>query len=250
MGVKTSISLQKLNQLFPSYRFSKIIPTKDGIMDTTYIVQNSKESYILKHYERDIKQKIILDAKLLKQLKGIGLNVSTLLDANDGWYIYTKLKGLKPTQIKTFHIQSLARFLAKMHNYTYKKSLHTKFVKQTEIKSMLYLVKQTNYYKYKKFVKLQDEVFRVDGVIHGDIFKDNTVFDDKKIGIFDFSDSADGSFVFDAGVSLFGFDVRSELFLKLFLKSYNQQTNKKLTLQELKRSKDLASMFYGLKRIF
>ena len=134
MGVKSYISLKELNNIFKSYNFISLIPTSSGIMDTTYIANTQNNSYILKKYERDLKATIISNAKVLHQLKSIGLNVSVLLDAEKNWYIYEKLDGKEPKLIKTTHIQSLARFLAKMHNFTNKKSLEVDFIQKNDIK--------------------------------------------------------------------------------------------------------------------
>ena len=252
MGVKTNITLTKLKHLFPSYDFLEIIPTTTGIMDTTYIINTQTNSYILKRYERDILVKILKSAKFLDELKCVGLNVSTLLEKRDRWYIYSKLKGQEPKQIKTFHIQALARFLSKMHNYTYKKSITNIFVKPKEIEKMLKAIKITKYSLYKKYTSLQKISFKNDGIIHGDIFKDNTVFDNSKIGVFDFSDIGDGSFAFDAGIALFGFGINTKntLLINLFLKGYNQLSIRKITIQELQNNIKLASKFYTLKRVY
>ncbi|WP_294960619.1 phosphotransferase, partial [Sulfurimonas sp.] len=120
MGVKTRISLSELNRIFPAYNFTKIIPTASGIIDTTYIVYAGETDYILKRYERDIPHKIELDIKLLKELKSAGLNVPICLDKNDGWFIYEKLEGKHPINVKSYHIQALGRFMAKMHSETSK----------------------------------------------------------------------------------------------------------------------------------
>jgi len=252
MGVKTHITLIELNNIFKSYNFTSIIPTTTGIMDTTYIVDTLTNSYILKHYERDLKTKVMLDAKLLTELKLARLNVSVLLDAKDGWYIYEKLKGEEPKNIQIYHIQALARFLAKMHNTTIKKSIGVDFVQKNEIKKMLSFTKTKLFYQYKKFESLKTITLKNDGIIHGDIFKDNTVFNEAKIGVFDFSDSSDGSFVFDAGVTLFGFgiDVKNKLFINIFLNTYNQKAIKKLTKKELLKNMEVAYLFYTLKRVF
>ena len=38
----------------------------------------------------------------------------------NGWYIYEKLQGEQPNNVKSYHIQALGRFLAKMHRETSK----------------------------------------------------------------------------------------------------------------------------------
>lgn len=250
MGVKTQIDLDGLNGIFTNHHFTKLLPTKNGIMDTTYIVYEGKNSYILKHYERDDVKKVDLDTDVLKMLKGGGLNVPTLLESKDGWYIYERLRGAMPKQTQLYHIKVLADFLSQMHNATSQKSIGVDFVKKNEIEMMLNVLKRNNFYKYKKFEPLRYMQTTKDGIIHGDIFKDNTVFDANKLGVFDFSDSGDGNFAFDAGITLFGFDVKQRFFMKMFLDVYNQKAVKKLKLEELVYSVELAERFYGLKRSY
>ena len=251
MGVVTKISLDELNALFDSYNFINIIPTTSGIIDTTYIVQTKTKSYILKRYERDIKQKIDEDTKLLKSLKSTGLNVSTCRDKKDDWYLYDKLKGTQPKSIQTFHIQSLARFLAKLHNHTKNSTCRDGIIDKNEIKELLKYVKSNFYSYYKKLSFLQDYKSKNDGLIHGDIFKDNTVFDGNKLGVFDFIDSACGSFTFDVAVVLLSFDAKkhSDYFINIFLNTYNQRAVKKLKKQEIIKYLHIAASFYALNRI-
>ncbi len=251
MGVKTAISLDELNELFDSYRFTSLVETTSGIIDTTYIVFTKKKSYILKKYERAISQKIEEDSKLLDALKSCGLNVPKSIESSHGWYLYEKLEGSQPTHIKSYHIQALARFLAKLHQHTHKKVSHQKMIDQDEIASQLNYAKANFFGYYKKLEFLKQQNHKSDGVIHGDIFKDNTVFNGTKIGVFDFIDSACGNFAFDAAVALVGFDAKKHRssFANLFLSTYNQHAPRKLSKKELLKSIDTACGFYALKRI-
>ena len=252
MGVVTKITLDELNSLFDSYEFIKISPTSSGIIDTTYIVDTKTKSYILKRYERDIEDKIKQDIKLLSKLKLAGLNVSTCRDISDGWYLYDKLRGEEPKVIQTFHIQELARFLAKLHKVTYSKSTPKGFVEKDEISQALKFSKKHffSYYKKLEFLKVYNP--KNDGLIHGDIFKDNTVFDGTKLGVFDFIDAIYGSFYFDAAVVLVAFDAKKHnpYFINLFLNTYNQRAVKKLNKKELVYHLKIVSSFYALKRIY
>ena len=119
MGVKTNITLKEVNLLFPSYDFTKLIPTKTGIIDTTYILYTQTKSYILKKYERDIKEKIKQDRELLILLKSKGLNVSTCRDSFESWYIYERLQGAEVSAVKLFTFKNL---LDSWQNFT---PLHT-----------------------------------------------------------------------------------------------------------------------------
>ncbi|MFA6137897.1 MAG: phosphotransferase [Sulfurimonas sp.] len=251
MGVKTAITLDALNRLFTSYEFTSLVETTSGIIDTTYIVFTKNRSYILKKYERAIAQKIEEDSKLLDALQSFGLNVPKCIESSHGWYLYEKLEGSQPTHIKSYHIQALARFLAKLHQYTYKKVSYQHVIEQDEIASHLNYAKANffSYYKKLQFLKKQNQ--KSDGIIHGDIFKDNTVFLGTKIGVFDFIDSACGNFAFDAAVALVGFDAKKNRssFINLFLGTYNQHSPRKLSKKELLQSIETARGFYALKRI-
>jgi len=251
MGVKTPISLDELNKIFPSFGFIRLTPTVSGIIDTTYVVFTETDSYILKRYEREIPTKIAQDIELLDELKSAELNVPTCIDKNSGWYLYEKLRGEQPKVIKTYHIQELARFLAKLHTNTYKMRCNSNIISQDEISKLLKYTKSNFFGYYKKLVFLKDYSSKKDGLIHGDIFKDNTVFNDTKIGVFDFIDSTCGSFAFDVGVILVAFDAASHnhYFINLFVNTYNQSAPKRLNKKEVLKYLHIASSFYALKRI-
>jgi homoserine kinase type II len=250
MGVKTTTTLDEINKLFKSYNFTKLVPTKDGVMDTTYIIFNSKNSYILKKYERDIKDKIDEDIKLLGQLKSRGLNVPTCLEHKNGWYLYEKLKGDVPKLIKLYNVQALARFIAKLHCATYKTKTSSNFIQNYELTSILSYTKSNFFFYYKKLESLKNYTQKNDGIIHGDIFKDNTVFYKQKIGVFDFIDSGCGEFTFDIAVSLVSFNPSSsKLYINIFLNTYNQYAPKKISKTELLKNINIAKKFYALLRI-
>ena len=252
MGVFTKITLQELNSLFPSYGFTKIIATVSGIIDTTYIVFSEQEGYILKKYERDIPDKISQDTALLKHLNDVGLNVPLCIDKKDDWYLYTKLKGAQPHNVKSYHIQALGRFLASLHRHTSHIKCDSNIKVDKEVLLALKYTKKYHFSYYKKFEFLKDFTHTDNNLIHGDIFKDNTIFDDRKIGVIDFIDSTYGSYSFDAAVALIGFDVRvhHHYLINTFLIAYNQHSSKKLNKKELLANMKTASHFYALKRVY
>ncbi|MDA3908120.1 MAG: phosphotransferase [Sulfurimonas sp.] len=252
MGVKTVISLSELNSLFPSYNFIEILPTASGIIDTTYIVHTKTTGYILKRYERDISDKIAQDARLLSELKSAGLNVPICLDKNEDWYIYEKLEGKHPTNVKSHHIQALGRFMAKMHSQTFKKKCDSNIIIEDEVTQALNYVKANFFGYYKRFEFLKDFTHKHDAIIHGDIFKDNTIFNGKKIGVIDFIDSSCGTFAYDVAVALVGFDAREkdDYYINLFLKNYNQHAPKKLSKKLIKEKIKFAANFFALKRVY
>jgi len=243
MGVKTNISLKKANSLFDGFSFKKLSPTTSGIMDTTYFADN----FILKKYERDVDVK--RDIKLLQTLKNKNLNVPTCKAQNHPFYLYDKLNGSHVKSVKLFHIISLVRFLKEFHNADIETTNYNNIIDKEEINLLLNYTKKHFFY-YKKFLFLKNHNSHVDGVIHGDIFKDNVLFDKHQVKVFDFIDSAKGSFLFDLAVILVGFGVdKSKYYKNISLKVYNQNNNKKYNLKGLENEIKSARAFYALKRI-
>lgn len=252
MGVKTVISLDEINELFPSFKFIKLTPTTSGIIDTTYIAHTKTKDYILKKYERDIGHKITQDIKLLNKLKSAGLNVPICIDQKNDWYIYKKLQGKHPNNVKSYHIQALGRFLAKMHKQTSKIKCDSNIIIEDEVTESLKYAKANFFGYYKKFEFLKNFIHKHDAIIHGDLFKDNTIFDGRHIGVIDFIDSSCGTFAYDVAVALIGFDTRAhhDYFINIFLKSYNQHAPKKLNKSTVIKKMKIAANFFALKRVY
>ena len=246
MGVKTTITLQEARKLFPTYEFKTLQATSNGIMDTTYI----SESYVLKRYERDIKEQIQEDSKFLIKLKSAGLNVPSPLANSKDWYLYERLQGYEPKNSNYFHIQALARFMAKMHSITHKFKCKRKFLEEYNLNAILDFTKKEFFSCYKNLEELKGFTQKNDGLIHGDIFKDNTLFQGSKIGVFDFIDSGCGEFSFDIAVALVAFNPSNRhSYTELFLNTYNQKSPKKISKIALKEKMKKARKLYALLRI-
>ena len=251
MGIKTTLTLQEAQSLFPGYHIERLQETHDGVVDTTYIAYSVQKRYILKRFERATNEEIAQEQALMKFLKGAKMNVPTLLDHNRSWYLYSLLEGSQPSAIGVGHIRALGRFISKMHSHLYAYP-HTQRVLDPEvIDTALQTIKSKHYRYYRTFAYLRSHREPIDGTIHGDIFKDNTVFNGHKMGLFDFIDAGLGSFAFDAAVSLLSFSAprRRKLFCNLFLKRYNQRRNVKLKREEIEGALKVAADFYALKRL-
>ena len=250
MGVKTAIGLQEANALFPAYNFTKITPTKNGIIDTTYILQTDTSAYILKKYERKLGAKLQTDTALLALLSANNLNTPKFLHQNQEWVLYTKLDGKMPTNIQLPHIQTLARFMAKFHNISKSFTHSAPFLASYEIDEMLTFVKKNYFSYYKKLCSLKELHQKEEGFIHGDIFTDNTLFEKNNIAVFDFIDGGLGEFGFDIAVALLSFNPHNRpLHLKSFLQTYNQRAKKKIAYEALQKQLKIAAKFYALLRI-
>jgi len=250
MGVKTPLSLQEAQAIFPEYAIVTLEATTNGIMDTTYIaISGTKQSYILKKYERDLGAKIQADAALLSYLHTQGLNTPLLLAAAPPWYLYTKLSGSSPKHATLSHINALGRFVAHLHNATRTYSTPYDFFDHYPIKTILRGFKKSHFYHYKKFAPLLKHRQTNDGFIHGDLFCDNILFHNNTIAVFDFIDGGNGNFAFDLGVALFACNPHNKKsYTTLLLKAYNQQAKKKIHVKELLQQRQRAQQFYELLR--
>ncbi len=89
------------------------------------------------------------------------------------------------------------------------------------------------------FNKLEDKLLvkLPQGIVHGDVFPDNTLFDNNKlVGLIDFEEFAIDNLLFDVGMTINGFcfdgvDLKNEL-LRAFIRNYNGI--RKLTEEEIK----------------
>lgn len=250
MGVKTPIVLDAVNALFPSYDFRKIMPTKEGIMDTTYIVETKNCAYILKKFERDVQEKLATEKALLALLSDSNLNTPKFVAQNHEWYLYTKLEGKIPQQIGHRQLQTLARFMAEFHNISRNFQDAKSFLSSYNREEMLRFVKKNYFVYYKKFACLQNIKQKNEGFIHGDIFRDNTLFTNNKIAVFDFIDGGLGELSFDVAVALVSFNPHNRpFFTKTFLQSYNQRAKQKISHKELQKQLKTAGKFYALVRL-
>ncbi|WP_297483007.1 phosphotransferase [Sulfurimonas sp.] len=246
MGVKTPLSLQEAQTLFPNYSLTNLQATTNGVIDTTYVT----EKYVLKKYERSIEKRIEEDAKRLEFFSKHQLHVPKLLAKSKEWYLYERLLGESPKSIRYYHIQALARFMAQLHTLTKTQRNSSAFLAQYNIDEYLSFLKKDFFFYYKFLEPLKAFKLPCDGFIHGDIFKDNTLFYREKIAVFDFIDGGCGAFSFDVAVALMAFNpYNKSSFRTLFLQTYNQHSKKKLTHTELQRSLHIATKLYMLLRI-
>jgi len=141
--------------------------------------------------------------------------------------------------------------MAKMHRQTSKIKCESNVIIEDEVTESLNYVKANFFSYYKRFEFLKNFTHNHDAIIHGDIFKDNTIFNGKKIGVIDFIDSSCGTFAYDVAVALVGFDAREhhDYYINLFLKNYNQHAPKKLSKKLVKEKMKTAANFFALKRV-
>jgi len=248
MGVKTTLTLAEANTIFSSFKFIKIKPSTDGIIDTTYSVYDAKQSYILKKFEEATPLQINRQHALLKQLHASHLSVPELLASTAPWYLYTKLPGETPSTLSYLQTQNLAKAIAKMHISTRKQRREEALFNPLKIKQELRQLKRSAFYHYKKLSYLQNIKLENHGIIHGDIFPDNLLFSGHRVSLIDFIDADDGNFSFDLGVCAMACTETLPK-LQILRRCYNRTSPQKTTLTSLLEMMQTAADFYTLKRL-
>ena len=251
MGVKTPLTLVQVNQLFSNYQFTILNPSISGIIDTTYFLSDGNNHYVIKRFERAKASDIQRERQLLKALAQCHINVPRYLESSENWHLYTRLAGNSPSHPSLPQLKTVARTLAKMHHCTQKMSSTKVILSDKEMQRQRQVVKQKSYYSFHKLKALDLSSRQHSGLIHGDLFLDNILFDADKIGIIDFIDAAQGSLAFDLGVTAMAWTLRGASIgrLKLFLQSYNQMAPLKISFEALRIEVIRASLFYTLNRI-
>ncbi len=251
MGIKTLLTLDEANRLFKEYGFTQISPTSDGIIDTTYIVENASAGYILKKFEEADEGQVNEERQLLEKLAACRIPVPQHLSSAGGWHLYSRLPGKSPATAAYAHLQTLGRTLARMHRCTCTQKSNRRLFEQGLVLTQLKQLRQEHYKHYIALRRLRHYQPAEDGVVHGDLFTDNVLFAKQRIGIIDFIDAGTGSFAFDLGVTALAWALRPHTpgRVRLLLQSYNQHAPKKIARESLYREIEIAAAFYSLKRI-
>jgi len=242
MGVKTTLSLQKAKQLFPTFKIDILKATNSGLVDTTYL----SSYYVLKYYERDID--IQQDTKRLHIIQKYCGCVTTLLDTHQRWYLYNRLHGKHLKKLSFLHVRNLARFMRCYHQLSLE--CEKDFFDTSKVRKILQMIKSRYFYYFKNLEDVVCYQENSDGFIHGDLFLDNILFDKSHIGVIDFVDGGCGSRAFDIAVSFIGTKIAKQpAKMNFFLDVYNQTNTKKITQEEVQTLLPIASHYYALLRI-
>lgn len=270
MGVRTTITLDEVNSLLFSYNisFEKLVATLDGISDTTYVLYDSKDKrYIFKIYESASREKLNNEVELLNSLVALPTPRFLLSTTNRETYkgktigLFSYLEGASLKMLPSLNqISQIGYFLGSFHKQTEKKvSINKNVFTSERLKQMFVGVQEFDCDEHMKqqFKQCYDLVKDVhlseNGVIHGDLFLDNTKFVDEKLtAVFDFIESCNGSFLFDLSVVVnsWCFDdnyLFKKTHLEALLDEYNRSFGREVNVVELKEAMLFASLFYALK---
>ncbi len=158
---------------------------------------------------------------------------------------YSFLEGKSPQKPNTNQIKKIAQFLAHFHTISPKIGRWSKgFYTHKSMKKML-IDAPSEFQKRYELVK--NIPLFCDGLIHGDLFPDNSKFvGDELSGVFDFIDSSIGDFSFDLAVVANSWCNKYNI--DILLDSYNSSTPKTVSKNSLLNMMKFAALFYALQR--
>jgi len=225
--------------------FIKLKETKDGISDTTYILTDKKDrKYICKLYENsrfdETEEEVLILKKLYPHLK-VAKPLWEIFNYGDKpLQFFSFIEGNSPKDINLKMVKEIGNFLGKFHSISNRLTSTKQPYTHKNLKDML-PKEFENRYKLIKDIKLQN-----DGIIHGDLFSDNTKFiDDTLNGVFDFSDAGFGDFGFDLAVVANSWCFEN---VDLLLKSYNTFAPKKIKKPRVIEMMKFSALFYAAQR--
>lgn len=243
---------QTILDLYSLGEITDLIPLSHGISNSNYQVNLKDRKPVLLKISNDKDQsQLAAEQKILKTLKDFGFKLSLtpyvtndmrLVYQHENLYgvIYPFITGKVQSPSKTV-CRAIGHGLGSLHGATYHQDLRqlnlrnhvevgfdaTQIAVYTESASCPKDFKAA----YEKMLKPQMPRYLKtdlpDGIIHGDLYYDNILFENEEINaILDFEQAGIGSFIFDLGVSVSGTclndgKIESDL-VKEFINGYDE----------------------------
>jgi len=185
-----------LKDILKLYKNETISQAKDGTTTKVYLISNK---YILKLYDKQYNIKDEQKILLLLQNQKVAKIIEKYYYDDTLCVIYEQIGGLSITKPTCVHIRQIGIFLKNMH-----KATKNQIINKPKKYSKNYLFDMIKISKNKELLKYYNELdikLKDDGIIHGDLFCDNAKFLFNKLsGVYDFSCSCVGDFLFDLSV--------------------------------------------------
>jgi len=195
MGIKTHITITDLP---PILDCTVLIPTEHGVSDSVYLTDQG----VLKLFESASKDAVLEERNLLLNLSHLPVtqhSSDVFFLQNKPCVLYKKLNGQSLTHPDNKHIIQIAEFMRCFHSQT--AGLTSKNTALFEKPRLQSLIDQTNYLPFLKIFDSIELQLTCNGVIHGDLFLDNALFNNGELsGVVDFIEACEGDFLFDLAV--------------------------------------------------
>jgi homoserine kinase type II len=226
MSVYTPLSLTEIQQFATHYGLTVTgcQPIQAGIENSNYFVQTENGcDYVLTLFEELNAQDAAFLAPLLQYLQQAGVSVAAPLVANNGQSLLTlkdkpaqlapRMVGEHPIQVSVTQAQVMGQQLAKLHlalkKYPLKRTnAHGATWWQKEaakargsMNNIEQLILDTVLNDFEETIEDFDDLPK--GLIHGDLFRDNSLFDgDKLSAILDFSEAGKDYWLLDIAITI------------------------------------------------
>ena len=195
MGVKTKLSLEEVSRIVSC---NVLIPTEHGVSDSVYLTDQG----VLKLFETATKDTVLEERNLLLSLASLPVakhSSDLFILHHKPCVMYEKISGKSLESADNDHIVQIAEFIRRFHEQT--AGLTSTNIPLFEAPRLQSLIDQTQYLPFQKLFDSIDLQLTRDGVIHGDLFLDNALFDNGELsGVFDFIEACEGDFLFDLAV--------------------------------------------------
>ncbi|MGP1428839.1 MAG: homoserine kinase [Fusobacterium sp.] len=262
MGVFTKI-LDKEKKIIEELYQIKILDIKSvssGILNSNFQIDCGNIKYILRIFEADRtlneeEQELILLSKIAsfipvsEAIKNKNNEYISVFE-NKKFALFNYVEGKVIEKIDTHIIREIATYLGKLHAFT-KNISYEKYNRKTRLDFNYFYDKisqsDIDFQDKEKLLNLASEVkdydfsYLASGIIHGDIFPDNVLFDENNNikAILDFNESYYAPFIFDIAIvinfwiKITKYDFFTENnFIRDFFNYYSKY--RKITNQELK----------------
>jgi len=277
MAVYTSINSSDLNDWIEKFNFKDLVNFKgisSGVTNSNYLIQMAHSNYILTIFEHNNIEELPFYIDLMTYLAKENFLCPRPIENKNGQAL--GLLKDKPALMVSFldgkekAIRSpkscylVGQYLAKLHLIANNFSQLNKNTRGLDWVSDMYL-------NLKKYLSLEDQgileleinyhkemdkVELPEGIIHGDLFKDNVLFlNDKVSGFIDFYYACNEKFIYDIAIAINDWcidqdgQINKSMFLE-FIKGY--QSKRKLTDNEqeyLNVALRLAALRFWLSRL-
>lgn len=224
MSVYTTVTLEQVQQLARHYQLvvTGLIPIQAGIENTNYFVQtDTEQQLVLTIFEEMNLISINELIPLLEYLKQQGLPVAAPLADQSGQLIHfmhskpaqlaPRLPGRPPMQPGVQQVRAVAHTLAQLHLSLHTYPLHRdnnhgqvwwQHSRDALMPSLSPADQALLLQSFSQFEAVQQQYpERPCGLIHGDLFRDNTLFDANNLtGLLDFSELAYDELLLDIAI--------------------------------------------------
>ena len=239
MGVKTVITLEDLP---PSLEITSLEASKDGVMDSVYFLDDDRVLKIFENANEDIvteELKLLAHCGSLPIARPVG---GVLRIRNKPALIYHRCHGKSLKSAEIDQIRQIGVFLRAFHTLTATlESSNERLFEKSRLEKM---IEEADFEIFETLFKKIDLTLRDDGIIHGDLFLDNALFNEGSLScVIDFTQACNSDFLFDLAVTSLSWCDNGEK-TEALLQSYGAT----ITLEAFRPYRDYATLFYSVNR--